>query len=223
MAFDGITLHCIKSELQSLVGGKVDKIYVPEQNNVLLGIYKDKQNYLLNIDVSASNYREHLTTNLKPNPQVAPNFCMVLRKHLIGYRIASIYTRGLERILYIEFEGLSAIDNKVTKTLIIELMGRYSNVVLVNSEFKILESFKRFSKDIDSSESARELMPGKFYFLPKTDKIEFSSLSKAEFISNCLNSEYAALTDEMPALFNGISKQFVEYSLDVLSISNTIG
>ena len=108
MAFDGITLNCIVQELQSLIGGKVDTVFQPNENTVLIGIYKN-HHYALNIDVSASNYRLSLTTTNKPNPMVAPNFCMVLRKNLMNYRVKRVYQVGLERICYIEFEGLNII------------------------------------------------------------------------------------------------------------------
>ena len=127
MAFDGVTLFAITNELKSLENSKIDKIFVPDQNNILIGLYKNSMNYLLNIDISSNNYRANLTTNTKVNPVVAPNFCMVLRKHLMGYFINKIYTNGFERILYIELKGINNIDDEITKTLIIELMGKYSN------------------------------------------------------------------------------------------------
>ena len=97
MAFDGITLNKIVNELQVLIGGKVNYIYEPDSNNIVMGIYNGAT-YALNIDTSASNYRINLTTKLKKNPFVAPNFCMLLRKYLINSRITSISMNGLERI-----------------------------------------------------------------------------------------------------------------------------
>ena len=82
------------------------------------------------MDVSSSYYRVHLTKYTKPNPPVPTNFCMILRKHLIGYRIKSIVTNGLERVVIIEFEGFNELNDRVTKKLILELMGKHSNLVL---------------------------------------------------------------------------------------------
>ena len=97
MAFDGIVTKAIASELQQLSGARIDKIFQPNKNNIILGFYFNKTNYALNICTNPSNYRIHLTTHPKKNPQVAPNFCMVLRKHLIGLHIKNIITDSLEK------------------------------------------------------------------------------------------------------------------------------
>src|SRR5574344_504812 len=127
MALDGIVIHSIITELQTLVGARVDRILEPENNTIILGVYSHGMNYALNLNISAENYRVNLTTHSKPNPAKCPNFCMVLRKNLIGYKISRIYMNGLERICYIEFEGLDNINNIVIKTISIELMVKYSN------------------------------------------------------------------------------------------------
>ena len=118
MSFDGITLKKVVSELQVLVNGKVNYIYIPTSNNIVIGIYNGA-NYALNIDTSASNYRINLTTQTKQNPLVAPNFCMILRKYLINSKISKIYINGLERICYINFECFNEMNDKVTRTLVI--------------------------------------------------------------------------------------------------------
>ena len=115
MAFDGITLNCIVQELQELVGGKVDTVFQPTDNCCLIGIYKNKH-YALNIDTSANNYRLSLTTTNKPNPMIAPNFCMVLRKNLMNYRIKRVYQVGLERICYIEFSIRQLVQQVIRKS-----------------------------------------------------------------------------------------------------------
>ena len=95
MAFDGIVTKVIATELQEVVGARIDKIYEPNKNDVLIGMYINGVNYALNICTDSRNYRVHLTTHIKPNPQNAPNFCMVLRKHLIGLRIKNIIATNL--------------------------------------------------------------------------------------------------------------------------------
>lgn len=110
MAFDGIVTKAIASELQQLSGARIDKIFQPTSNNIVLGFYLSGTNYALNICTDSANYRINLTTHTKPNPKVAPNFCMVLRKHLIGLHIKNIITSNLERIVTIEFEGLDEIE-----------------------------------------------------------------------------------------------------------------
>ena len=110
MAFDGIVTKSIVTELEKfLINGKINKIFQPNKNEILLGIYNLGKNYALNCCISSDNYRINLTTNSKPNPINAPGFCMLLRKHLIGGKIKKIYTPGLERIVIIELECYSEL------------------------------------------------------------------------------------------------------------------
>ena len=109
MAFDGIVTKSIVTELNNIVGGKIDKIFEPNKNTLLLGIYKNGLNYMLLSCITASNCRIHLTTHQQKNPLVAPNFCMLLRKHLLGLKIKKIYTKDLERIVFIDLENLEAM------------------------------------------------------------------------------------------------------------------
>ena len=215
MAFDGITLRKIISELQILINGKVNYIYIPTSNNIVLGIYNGA-NYALNIDTSASNYRINLTTKSKPNPLVAPNFCMLLRKFLINSKITKIYMNGLERICFIDFECFNEMNDKVTRTLVIELMGKYSNVTLLNENETIIDALKKFDG------ISRSIMPARKYTIPTSEKKEFTSISEKEFIDLINNSEYKTLNTAVPNLINGICKQFVNSALETLSLSNTI-
>lgn len=105
MAFDGLVLKAVVSELDCLINGKVQKIYEPEENEVLLSIYNNGIQYALSINISSNLYSIYLTNNKKVNPLVAPNFCMLLRKHLVNYRITNITTNRLERILIINLVG----------------------------------------------------------------------------------------------------------------------
>ena len=107
MAFDGIVTKSIVSELQNIVGSKIDKVYEPDKNTIVLGLYYQGKNYALNICIDAHNCRLNLTTHSKINPLVAPNFCMLLRKHLIGGKISDISMQGLERIVNIKIETIN--------------------------------------------------------------------------------------------------------------------
>ena len=92
MAFDGIVTSNIVAELNTcLIGGKINKVFEPNKNEVILGIYSHGVNYALNFSISSDSYRINLTTHAKPNPLNAPGFCMLLRKHLIGAKIKKIY------------------------------------------------------------------------------------------------------------------------------------
>lgn len=231
MAFDGITLRKVISELKILEGGKVNQIYEPDKSAIVIGIYNGNK-YALNIDTSASNYRMNLTTRRKTNPIAPPNFCMLLRKYLEGSQITKIYMEGLERICYIDFECFNEIGDKVKRTLIIELMGKYSNVILVKENMAIIDALSRFDStykakmskvDDDLSDKARDIMPGRLYTKPKSgSKIEFESLSEVDFVKAIEGSGCKTLDLAIVSIINGISKQFVRSALEELHLSNTI-
>ena len=221
MAFDGIVLNKVVNELQALKNGKVNRIYEPNKNELIFSVYANGKTYALNIDISADNYRLNLTTNEKPNPFVAPNFCMLLRKYLINSKINKIYTNGLERICFIEFECFNEMNDKIFRTLIIELMGKYSNVILVNAENTIIDALKRFDSESENSTS-RSIMPGRKYIFPKSDKKDFLSLSQKDFINLCMKSDKHTLDTLLPSLFTGISKLFIQSILEELKLSNTV-
>lgn len=136
MAFDGITTKAIVDELQNIIGSKIDKIHEPDKNTIILGLYLNGKNYALNICIDSHNCRINLTTHQKENPLVAPNFCMLLRKHLLGGKISEITMQGLERVVKISIETINEFNEIEAKTLIIELMGKHSNVILTNQEEK---------------------------------------------------------------------------------------
>ena len=146
MAYDGLVNYSIVKELKNkIINGKIDKIFEPNFEEILLGIYSNGNKYALDLVVSSNYYRANLTTNAKPNPSQAPNFCMTLRKYLLGTHITNIYTNGLERIIFIEFEGYNKTKDFSAKKLIIELMGKHSNIILVDDtvEFITLAASKK--------------------------------------------------------------------------------
>lgn len=142
MAFDGIMLQAISSELQNLKGSRIDKIYEPNKNCIIIGMYLAGKNYALQININSKDYGVFLTNYSKPNPYVAPNFCMVLRKYLIGMRIKNFVTSHLERVLTIELEGFDDVDDIISYKLIIELMGKHCNILLVDDNDKIIDCIR---------------------------------------------------------------------------------
>ena len=176
MAFDGIVTKAIVTELQELVGSKIDKVHEPYKNTIVLGLYSQGKNYALNICIDAHNCRLNLTTHTKPNPLVAPNFCMLLRKHLIGGKISNISMQGLERIVNIEIETINEFNEIENKTLILELMGKHSNIILKNQNDIIIDAMRH----IASNNSYREILPSRIYTLPQSNKYEFTELSGPE-------------------------------------------
>jgi len=201
MAFDGITMHAVIAELnKNIINSKINKVFQPSKNEIILGLYNNGKNHALNINISSNNYRMHLTTHSKPNPYVAPNFCMLLRKHIIGFRIKEFVTYGLERIVEIVLEGYNELNDVVTKKLIIELMGKHSNIMLTNSENYIIDSIRH----TDSSSGAlRDIMPARIYALPSSDKHDFLKVNSFEEFEKACNGNLIYNS------FVGISKNFV--------------
>ena len=175
MAFDGIVTKSIISELNKFIlNGKINKIFQPNKNEIILNIYNLGKNYTLNCCISSDNYRINLTTNSKPNPINAPSFCMLLRKHLIGSKIKKIYTPGLERIVIIELECYSELNDLIMKKLVIELMGKHSNIILLNEKNIIIDSLRHLDSSLNS---LRDILPAHPYELPEVNKIDFLSIS----------------------------------------------
>ena len=173
MAFDGIVTKTIASELQLLKGARIDKIFQPNSNTVIIGMYLNGSNYALNICINPSNYRINLTTHQKSNPKVAPNFCMVLRKHLIGLRLKNVITNSLERIITIELEGFDDVDDIISSKIIVELMGKHCNIILLNDEGIIIDCLRH----INNESSTHIVVPHIKYLYPEINKKNFLDIS----------------------------------------------
>lgn len=168
MSFDGIFTKSVVDEIAPLlVGGKINKINQPDINEINIQIY-NKDNYKLLLSCANNLSRIHLSTKNKKNPITAYNFCMLLRKHLVGGTIKEIYQHKLDRVVCFEIENLNELKELSKKILIIEIMGKHSNIILVDKETStIIDSIKH----IDSRQSSiREVFPGKEYFFVKDDK-----------------------------------------------------
>ena len=135
MAFDGFITKSIVSELKkTIIGAKVNKVYVPNKNEVLISLYNSGKNYNLNLCANPEFCRICLTNYTKPNPQNALNFCMLLRKYLVGGKIVNISNYDLERTVEIQFECYNELNDLVIRKLFIEIMSRQSNVILTNDK-----------------------------------------------------------------------------------------
>ncbi|MCH5265012.1 MAG: NFACT family protein [Lachnospiraceae bacterium] len=166
MAFDGITVAALVQELNTcLTEGRLQKIAQPEPDELLLTIKKNRENYKLQISASASLPLLHLTENAKPSPLTAPNFCMLLRKHLNGARILGIEQMGLERVIAIHMENLNELGDVVHRRLMVEIMGKHSNIIFVDDNNLIVDSIKHVNGMVSS---VREVLPGREYFIPNT-------------------------------------------------------
>ena len=206
MAFDGIMTKVVAKELSLLSGARIDKVYEPNSNNIILGLYLNKYNYALNICTNPQNYRINLTTHPKSNRGVAPNFCMVLRKHLIGLRIKNVITNSLERIITIEFEGFDDIDDIINKKLIIELMGKHCNVILLDDENIIIDCLRH----INNENATHITIPHIKYVYPKTDKLDFLNCINFDYFKKIVSETDSSLyAKAISNKFNGISKQLI--------------
>lgn len=180
MAFDGIVIanlaHDIKSRLE---GGKINKIAQPEKDELLFTIKNNRETYRLSISASASLPLIYFTDTNKPSPLTAPNFCMLLRKHIGTGRIVKVSQPGLERILEFEIEHLDELGDLQKKRLIVELMGKHSNIIFCKEDGTILDSIKHISAQVSS---VREVLPGRMYFIPHTvDKADPLTVTEEEF------------------------------------------
>lgn len=171
MAFDGVTIANVVSELKKeLTGGRLYKIAQPEEDELLLTIKQPTGQKRLLISAEASLPLIYLTQSNKPSPMTAPNFCMLLRKHLQNGRITDISQPGLERIVHIGIEHLDEMGDLRHKILVVEIMGKHSNIIFCNEDGVIIDSIKHISAAVSS---LREVLPGKPYFVAGTqDKLD---------------------------------------------------
>lgn len=166
MAFDGITIANITKELNdTLLGGRIYKIAQPESDELLLTIKNNGNQYRLLLSADASLPLVYLTEKNKPSPLTAPGFCMLLRKHLQNARIMAITQPGLERILHFHLEHLNELGDLCEKKLIVEVMGKHSNIIFCDDKEQIIDSIKHISGMVSS---VREVLPGRPYFIPRT-------------------------------------------------------
>ena len=168
MSFDGIFTKAVVDEIYPLLlNGKINKINQPDKNEINIQIY-NKENYKLLMSCANNLSRIHLSETNKKNPITAYNFCMLLRKHLVGGTIKNIYQHKMDRVVCFEIENLNELKELSKKLLIIEIMGKHSNIILVDKESnKIIDSIKH----IDSRQSSiREVFPNKDYFFVKDEK-----------------------------------------------------
>ena len=210
MAFDGITIAAVRKELSdALTGGRVYKIAQPEPDELLLTIKNNSSQYRLTLSASASLPLAYLTSKNKPSPITAPGFCMLLRKHIQNGRILSITQPGMERILNFRIEHLDEMGDLRTKQLIIELMGKHSNIIFCDESDVIIDSIKHISAMVSS---VREVLPGKDYFIPHTqDKADPLEADRALFMERvfsgarpCFKALYTSFTGLSPAIAHEI-------------------
>lgn len=168
MAFDGIVIANLVKELnETIINSRISKIAQPENDELLLTLKGNSKQVRLVLSASASLPLIYLTKTNKPSPLTAPNFCMLLRKHIANGKITRIYQPRMERIINFEIEHLNELGDICHKKLIVEIMGKHSNIIFCNEEDMIIDSIKHISAQVSS---IREVLPGRTYFIPKTQE-----------------------------------------------------
>lgn len=204
MAFDGLVISNLIYELNhTILNAKISKIAQPENDELLFTIKGANGQFRLAMSASASLPFLYLTDTNKPSPLTAPNFCMVLRKHIGNGRITRIYQPHMERIINFDIEHLDEMGDLCTKTLIVELMGKHSNIIFCNSEGMIIDSIKHVSALMSS---VREVLPGRTYCIPATqeDKLNPLEVTEEAFMESVMKKP-TTITKAIYTSFTGIS------------------
>lgn len=208
MAFDGITVAGVVSELnKTILNGRINKIAQPEADELLITIKTPDGQKRLSISASASLPLIYLNTENKPSPMTAPNFCMLLRKYIGNGRIVEISQPSMERIIFFTIEHLDELGDLCQKKLIVEIMGKHSNIIFCDQNFKILDSIKHISAQVSS---VREVLPGREYFIPDTmNKLNPLNVEEHEFKEALINKPMC-LSKAIYNSFTGISPVVAE-------------
>jgi len=188
LAFDGIALMNITEELNDkIINATINKIYQPEKDEINIFLRAEKINYKLLITSNPNYPRLHLSEENKDNPGEAPLFCMILRKYLLNGRIVKIIQHNFDRIAELHIQSRNDFGDLSMKKIVVEIMGRHSNIILVDENDVIIDSIKRVGFD---KSSVRPVLPkSPFYFPPTMDKLNPNEVSKDEFLNVFLNDE----------------------------------
>ena len=218
MAYDGIITYAISKELESMLTlAKIEKVYQPGNEELVLQIHTKEGNVRLFMSVGSQSARVCLTENRYKNPEQPPTFCMLLRKHIQGGRITRIEQYKSERIIEFDIEALNELGFTVCKRLIVEIMGKHSNIVLIDIESgKIIDSIKRISIDVNRY---RQLLPGVIYkYPPEQDRVPFKEVTADMALPEDSRSIMQCIGGISPA----ISRELETGSTDIPSIVSAV-
>ncbi len=205
MSYDGFVTHAVAHELnQTIVGGKIDKVHQPERDEIILQIRTPNRTYRLLLSANASHPRVHLTNISRENPMTPPMLCMLMRKHFQGNKILGITQTGFDRILRIETEGRNEMGDICRRDIVVEIMGRHSNIILLDENNRIMDS----AKHVDFTVSAvRQILPGLFYETPPAqDKLSPDNFSLLDLMTTLDKAPEDTLLDKfLLSSFTGMS------------------
>ncbi len=216
MALDGIFLYHLKNEIASwALDSRVDKIYQPSRDEIVIGLRSRQGSRRLLLSCNADSARIHFTDFPPENPAKPPMFCLMLRKRLTGAWVTSIEQEDLERAVRINFSGTNDLGDKTSYSLIIEIMGRYSNIIFLDENEKVIDSLKRVD---DSKSQVREILPGVLYTAPpRQDKLNIFTCDFSEIKSRVLNSNkglYKAVMDNVKGVSPIVCRE-IEFGLSL--------
>lgn len=214
MSLDGAFLHCVKEELSAFIGARVDKIYQPSREEIIVQLRmlggEDRAAKRVIFSASGTAARVHLTEQEYENPSAPPLFCMILRKHLSGGKLVDIRQDGLERILYFDFECVNEIGDRVLNTLTSEIMGRYSNVILMR-DGRVVDSIKRITDGGDENFTGRRILPNIPYEVPeRAERLCLLDAEVGDVMNAVFGGEYDGqrLAKTLTAVLEGIAPIF---------------
>lgn len=203
MALDGAFLYAVKNELMQLIGGRVEKVFQPSREEIVISMRTKQGSKKLYISANAGSARVHITENKPDNPQTPPMFCMLMRKRLGSGKLTDIRQDGLERILFFDFECVNELGDIVTITLACEIMGRCSNLIVIDENGKIIDSIKRVDEEMSRE---RMVLPGMKYTLPpRDDRLNFLTAEPEEIVGRLRSVNSAELSKALIRIFEGIS------------------
>lgn len=203
MALDGAFLYAIKSETESLIGGRVEKVHQPSREEIIISLRTRQGSHKIMISANAGSARVHITKLTVDNPNTPPMFCMLLRKHLGSGKLIAVRQDGLERILFLDFECVNELGDVVTVTLACEIMGRCSNLIIINQEGNVIDSIKRVDEEMSRE---RMVLPGMKYSLPpRSERLNFLSAEREKIVNALKNTNSGELSKVLIRVFEGIS------------------
>lgn len=212
LSLDGAFLHCVKAEFENLIGARVDKVSQPSREEIVISLRMlnsgNRGAKKLLFSANGASARVHLTNAEFDNPQTPPMFCMLLRKRLGGGKLSAIRQDGLERILYFDFECTSEIGDPVVNTLTTEIMGRYSNIILMSGG-RVVDSVKRITDEDASDESkVRRILPNIVYETPpRPERLNILEAAPQEVLDK-LSDKSGRLAKALPEILEGIAPIF---------------
>lgn len=213
MAIDGLTLAAVAAELQKVINGRVDKIQQPERDELLLTIRAGGENHRLLLCASGDSYRVQLTLRKRVSPLEAPAFCMLARRRLGGARVTGIYQPNMDRVLVVALEALNEMGDAASVSLAVEMMGKHSNIILIDGEGIIIDALRRVTP---SMSTVRLILPGvKYAPPPPQPKMNPAEASPADFenalkgdmpVSRALSARFFGLA---PSVAEGLINSFL--------------